>query len=424
MNRTVIFRSRAVLGLALAAAAGGCDSFLETRQPSVIEAEAAESAGNIPTLALSAQGNLFNAFDNVVVYGAWFSGEAHAGDSFTQRTEVARREAAENNSLLNSELFGPLALAISSSERVLEVLGESPEPAMSLHAARAAMSSGYAIELTAETFCQGVISSGLHNLGSAKSSAELSQEAVARFQRAIAAGTAAGSAAGATDVVNAARVGLARAYLQLGRYEEAAQAAALVPSAFTFQAGRSATDSRLGNFVYDVTAGRRSLVVPSYYRALGDGRVASELEIRDPKTSVAWTTVFGNLPFHKQIKYREYKAPLRLASGLLARYIAAEARLRLNDETAARALIAERVAAGGAAATFDASAPLLRQLLDQKARDFYLEGVHLGDWRRNPDATPYVPASGSAFYIAGQPAFGKQTCLPVPEAERVNNPNF
>src|SRR3712207_144401 len=101
MNRRLVSRSRAVLGLALAATAAGCDNFLEVKQPTVMDASNVEAASNLAMLSQSAQGNLFNAVDNVVVYGAWFSGEAYVDDSTPQRTDIGRRDAVENNSLLN-----------------------------------------------------------------------------------------------------------------------------------------------------------------------------------------------------------------------------------------------------------------------------------------------------------------------------------
>ena len=57
--------------------------------------------------------------------------------------------------------------------------------------------------------------------------------------------------------------------------------------------------------------------------------------------------------------------------------------------------------------------------------DFFLEGTHLGDWRRNLEAAPYVPAAGSAYYNPSEGGvFGTQTCMPLPSQEVLNNPNF
>jgi len=67
---------------------------------------------------------------------------------------------------------------------------------------------------------------------------------------------------------------------------------------------------------------------------------------------------------------------------------------------------------------------VLAELMDQRARDFWLEGKHLGDWQRNPTATPYVPATGTPYYKPTQGNFGNATCFPVPDIEINANPNF
>ena len=62
--------------------------------------------------------------------------------------------------------------------------------------------------------------------------------------------------------------------------------------------------------------------------------------------------------------------------------------------------------------------------MNQRARDFWLEAKHLGDYIRNPDATPFVPRENTPFYKADQGTFGPMKCLEVPFIEKTNNPNF
>src|SRR5690606_10306414 len=132
--------------------------------------------------------------------------------------------------------------------------------------------------------------------------------------------------------------------------------------------------------------------------------------------------------FYAQNVYPGWDAPLILASGLEARYIAAEAALKNGDPGPAEALIAERSnpdAESGDDIDFVEDTGTLVQLLDEKARDLFLRGTHLGDWRRNPDSTPYVPPAGSPYYaVQFGAAFGPVTCMPTPQQEVDNNPNF
>jgi hypothetical protein len=69
-------------------------------------------------------------------------------------------------------------------------------------------------------------------------------------------------------------------------------------------------------------------------------------------------------------------------------------------------------------------ATVLAQLMDERARDFWLEGKHMADFVRNPSATPYVGQTGQPFYKPSQGAFGNLTCLPVPREEINANPHF
>lgn len=414
-------KRRSTLGAALVAATfatTGCNEFLEVENPTVIEASTVDAVQDAETFSLSAQTDFWDAFDNVAVYGAFFSGEAWVDDTFPTRNDIARRTIDPQNGTLNGEVFAPLVSSIAANERVLKLLqGTAGENSIS--AARAALSSGLAIELMAETFCQGVISTDLQNLGAPLTTEQTLNEAIQRLQRAVALGTSLRN----QEIVNAARVGLARAYLQKGDLANAASEAAKVPSSFVYNALKVDDPSqrgRLGNTQYFFTVLRPNLVVPPYYRALNDPRVPSTRDKQPP------TGQGGQLVFHAQAKYTSWRQPVRLASGLEARYIAAEAELKRNNPAPALTLINERRAVAGLGIFAGVgTGAILRELLDQKSRDFYLEGKHLGDWRRNPEATPYVPAAGSTYYnpaVGG--AFGTDRCLIVPEQETSNNPNF
>jgi hypothetical protein len=67
---------------------------------------------------------------------------------------------------------------------------------------------------------------------------------------------------------------------------------------------------------------------------------------------------------------------------------------------------------------------VLAELMEQKARDFWLEGTKMGDYRRNGHAVPYVIRDGAAYYKPGVGTMGNQKCYTVPDAEKRNNPNF
>jgi hypothetical protein len=223
--------------------------------------------------------------------------------------------------------------------------------------------------------------------------------------------------------VNAARVGLARAALQKGDYSTAATTAALVPASFAGYYVINIDDPAnrgLGNTVY---GGANSRLVPHLYRALqGDVRV--------PTDSPGVSTADNSNPWIEQLKYPGYDADIRIASYLEAQYIIAEADLKSGTSTPGaltpQALITQQIAAGGPSAPPLTSAPtdLIGELMELRARDFWLEGKKLGDLRRNPDSKAYYDPPGTPFYKGAGAPFGDQICFPIPQEEITANPNL
>lgn len=423
------------MGASFLIAATGCDSFLEVENPTVIDASTVDPVADAPTFALSALNNLFNAFDDFIVYGAWFSGEAWEGDTFPTRTDIGRRtiDFAEGvgttNGTVTSDVYSPLARAIATGENVQKLLADQPDATANINVVRATYASATAILFESELFCQTVISSSLTDLGSPLTPMDGAAAAEERFQRVITQGTAVNTTE-SLNLATAARVGLARALLFQGKNAEAAAAAMLVPADFELRAPKVDDPSNrgpLGNTVYSFTLSRQALVVPPYYRDLDDDRVPFDLTVTASGPAKAQDNFFD---FYRQTKYTGWDASIRLASGLEARYLAAEAELDLGNPAPALALIAERRAVSPGAATgedgdFLDSRSTMSELLDQKARDFFLEGTKMGDWRRNPQAAPYVPPAGTPYYNTSEDGvFGSQACMPLPDDEILNNPNF
>ena len=62
--------------------------------------------------------------------------------------------------------------------------------------------------------------------------------------------------------------------------------------------------------------------------------------------------------------------------------------------------------------------PSLAELIDQRRRELFLESHHLGDLIRFD--MPFNPAVGAPYHFGG--TYSNQRCLPLPAAERLNNP--
>jgi len=412
-----IFRSAGVLSIACAAAVASTGCNMDVRNPTVIDAATFNPNADGTTLSLSAQTNFFIAFQSVALYGGLISDELWSGAARLQTKRLAARVFASTDDI-NADFFAPLSLAIASNENAIGALQSGAGAATDLNLARASMNMGFALELMAETACAGVIQGGPQ-----LSDAQLLDSAITRFTNAVTVANAAGTAG--ASIANASNVGLARAYLQKKDYAHASQTAALVPASFSASVITSAnvsTQNTLGNSIYGNTT-QGQIISPSRYR------------INDPRLPVDSTragATLNGLKYVVQAKYNAYDAPIRLASGLEAQYITAEAALHSSGSTgAALTLINARRTVGGQGTYGGATDTLsvITELLNQRARDFWLEGKKLGDLRRNPSvalSSVLTDAVGDPFYVPNRtpPTFGNTFCTPIPPQETGANPNF
>jgi hypothetical protein len=390
---------------------------MDVSNPSVIDAATFNPNADGTTLSLSAQTNFFIAFQSVALYGGLISEELWSGAARLQQNRIAARTFASTDDI-NADFFAPLSLAIASNENAVGALQGGPGAASDVNLARASMNLGFALELMAESACAGVIQGGPQ-----LSDAQLIDSAITRFTTAVTVATAAGSPGAA--IVNASNVGLARAYLQKGDYTHASQTAALVPPSFSTNVITSAnvsTQGTLGNQFFRITA-QAQIVAPKLYRT-GDPRM--------PADSTRPGSTLNGVAYVVQAKYNTYGDQIRLASSLEAQYIAAEAAIHGSNSTAAAiTLINARRAVGGQGTYAGATDTLsiMGELLNQRARDFWLEGKKLGDLRRNPSVpvtAVLTEANGANTYFPGKnpPTFGSNLCTPIPPQETSANPNF
>lgn len=421
-------------GLALTAAvamtAAGCDGLLEVRNPNIIDAETIDPVEDAPLFAESAFQSFAAAHGTMILYMGWYTGEAWVGDTFPTRNEYGRR-AVEGENGTHSGIWGSFSRGLAQSEQALDILGDAEGAGSNVNLALVALSSGYSILTMADAFCEGTIAEG-NEPGPRLSTSEMLAAAVNRLSQAVSVGDAGGSGS-AGDIANAARVGLARAHLQAGNDAEAASVAAEVDPDFEFElqyVDQPGARGRLGNDIFQFSAGgsRESLVVPPAYRDLGVDLTTEETEAEggDPRIlffDAERDAQDNTLRMWSQLKYPGWGVNVRLASGLEARYIEAEANLNQGNPADALLLINERREAGGHGAFAGTGDAVLDELMTQKSIDLWLEGKRMGDWRRNGNAVPFVTQPG-AYYKEGVGSVGDDTCWTLPNTETRENPNF
>jgi hypothetical protein len=433
MTRTKL-RTRGLLALGALLAApvlGGCDRLLEVTNPSAInEGTLGGDDKTIEFMMNGIQGAFRAEYGWLAAHSAAFTDEAIQGHPWSPWNAYDSRDITPDSpaydGLSYQLLQGARGTADALIPRMEEALGE--RAATSVQLARGYAYAGYSYVMMGDFMCEAPI-----ELSAPVPQEELYAMAIERFQRALAIATAAGTAEGAADVANLARVGLARTHLDLGETAEAIAAAEGVPDGFEAWVHYvpDADNWRVYNFM-NWFAGYR--FVGELDLALDPAVWAGDTDPRIPKDPTLRRLGNGArdglLAFQTQ-SYSEY-APantqtfgaatdIRFASGLEARYIVAEAGGLSAAEL--RAFVNERRAVGGQGDFGGTDAQLRDELLDQRLRDFFLDGHRMGDLRRyealyDLDLWPTGTMPGLTQ------EYGTQKCWPVAQSEINANPNM
>lgn len=273
--------------------------------------------------------------------------------------------------------------------------------------------SGYSVLLMGESMCSAAI-----NLSPELTPAQLFAEAKTRFDAAVTAATTANDA----TTLNFALLGRARTLLNQKNAAAAATDAAKIPAGFVINISTDATNVRRQNFSFLTINQNIWSTVDASFRNLTIGGAP------DPRVAVTNTgragTAQGSQVWTPD-KYPVITTVMPITRWAEAQYIIAEARVAAGDlNGAAAAINAVRATRAGLptySATGQTAAEVTAQIVEERRRELFLEGHRLGDLRRL--ALPFLPAAGVA-YPGGGGTYGDQTCFPLPDAERINNPNI
>lgn len=124
-------------------------------------------------------------------------------------------------------------------------------------------------------------------------------------------------------------------------------------------------------------------------------------------------------PMYYQTKYTDAGAPIPLARHAEAQLIIAEA----EGGSAAVAIINQlHDAAGLPLFSATSEAEIMQQIIRERRAELFLESHHLYDLTRYD--LPLSPAAGSPYQQQKGGTYGNQLCFPLPDVERLNNPNI
>lgn len=401
-----------VAGILLVAAGCNLNLLGVEDNPQTVDAEDLQGPAAFDARFIGTQSDFSAGLDDAVTYGSLFADELTWGGSFVARQEIDLRKVPSSNDIVASEPYTTLQTAAKTSKDLKQDIAEGvfgdqvPAADNSPEFAQVALLAGYSRLYLADLFC----TLAFDGTGPELSSSEVWQISADMFTEAL-------GADGATDGVRrAALVGRARARLMLGDEPGALSDARQVPEGFERLAPYSGVSDREENDVHDLTWEQERLSVSQEFRGL----TIDDTDQEDPRVDLFFTgsTGFsgGVLQFNPN-KYSDRTSPIRFASWEEAQYIIAE--IQGGDE--ARDII-NLIRSRRGLPEWDtdesATAEEIRdKVIDEKARTLFMGGQRMGDLRR------YLDKLGLDLFPQG-PDFGDQTCMPLPDLERDNNPDI
>jgi hypothetical protein len=416
--------------------------------PSALGSAYASAIGDFQVAYAGGYGNLLDYNEGLAQMGGLLSDELFNAETYTTRIEVDRRAINTiNGTTLQTFQDAQRARALADlvSSRFQQFLPKDPR------GAEVQALAAYMYLLFAENYCNGVPTSkvndnGTFTYGAPQTGTQLLNTAIAKFDSAI---TTAGTGAAGASAASLARIGKARAQLDLGNFAAAATTAAAVPSSFAYNIEHSENTSRQNNaiFSFNYLEGRFT----EGDREGGNGIPFVSLD--DPRDPVIdWGPGFDQeteqfLP----TKYPDRKAPTPLAIGAEARLIEAEAALKagqiplfvskLNEARAAAPTYAVDLDPKTPVrpspdpldlATVTAMTPTQQQnlLFQERALTLYLTAHRVGDLRRltyqyGRAANTVWPTGVYAPNTDKETTYGNDVNFPIPQEESNNqNPAY
>ncbi len=398
------------------AACDGVDRLLTVTSPSRLSEENFLIPANALLISNSAVADFECAQGAYIVASGLAAGELVEGTQTAARWSYDRRDIEPNQAQYASAgcgaigVYTPLNVARHTNDQAITLLeGWTDEqvPNRQLLIARNAAMAGHALVLLGEGFCSVAI-----NVGPALTPAQAFQAAEERFTKAIAAAQAVGNA----SVENLALVGRARARLNRGDLAGAGQDAGLVPQSFVFSAEHNLNDGTRNNRIFAQNNQGFAVSVAPAYREMTVGAIP------DPRVRA----VDGDRNTTDQInrlwlqqKYGSLIAPTPIATGIEAKLIQAEAAGQGQGAAIINALRA-RTGVELPALTPSEILAFAETVAEERRRELWLQGNRWYDSNRLNLAQ--IPAAGAPYAKGG--LYGTQRCWPLPDVERLANPNI
>ena len=392
-----------------------CDRLLSVDNPANVPVDALSDPGLMPTLESGALQTFQCAWDNYIPTAGVLSGEYWVSSNFVNSHPWEWRGVVQIKSEPGScggrnatsmGFYTPMQQARFQLDDLFKRASEFtdaqvPNRQRMLTEARAY--SAYALLILGETMCDMTVDGGPK-----LAAADVWKMAEDKFTEAITLATALGD----NSLKNMAIAGRARARLDMGKLSDAAADARLVPTGFVRNAEYNASSANQAreNRIFNMTFTNAFIsVAPPYQGLTVDGKP-------DPRVPVIDAKKLGQdlvTPFFQQQLYKTVSAPVPIASYAEAQLILAEAS---TDQT-------EKLAALNRVRALNNISPLAGTvtddiLLEERRRQLFSQGQRYTDMLRKK--LPFQTGTNRK----GQVYNDALTCIPLPDVETQNNPNF
>jgi hypothetical protein len=413
--------------------------------------------GALAALNVATTGTAVTGGESFFLYGGLLADEWRSSDTFTQRDETDKRTVQTSNANIDQGIRD-IHRARFAAQRALALLEEfAPDPSWRI--GQMYWAQGYTEIVIAEHFCSAAftdVDGDDIEYGQPVPDTTVAKRALAHFDSALL------NTEGEADdlITNLGSLGRARALLWLGRFDEAAAAAAVVPTDFVFANEHSATSHENQLWSFNIAQRRYTLVNRDGGNGINfldanDARLpycrGGDEQCSQLSPPAADTRGFDSQTLLSvQLIWPAAEADAPLATGIEARLIEAEAALRSGDQvtwlnelnalrtnglftvvTDPQSGIPDTTWSAGTGGV-DGLRPLVapataaeREDLMFRERAFWLfsSGHRLGDLRRlvrQYGRTVNATFPSGTFHKGG--SYGSDTNFPLPQSED-NNPN-
>ena len=447
--RTTVVAGGVVAGSMLVGACNPKEELLSPQQPGVISPSDVANATAADALYTGALGRWKNAVngngnntESMWNWEALFTDEVRSADTFSQRNDADQRNLQTNDAVLTPIYQNAQQARGRARDAINALLAYDQTATGKQHVGEMFLQMGYLELLMSQAFCNGIpfgeTVGGIPQYTQPLTNQDAFKLAITRFDSATIFLT--GTDQGSLNIKYAVAVSKARAQVDLGDFNGAATTVAAVPTTFQYNFDYSQTtfDNEwwiMGASVKRYNPGDSIDIAGPILNAIPFTR------LNDPRVSVTDTKTKAedNTSNYWNVNNWGRDDPIPVLSGIDARLIEAEAKLRANDIAGMLTILNALRTTSQTLGIFKVAVmPALPAPADQtSATDLFFRekalwqfqrGYRMDDLRRlvrQYSRTQDKVFPTGNFTRNGTPSgqFGTQVAFPVPDAEG-SNPNF